>query len=316
MVRSVRQPKEAPAVSSEFAPATIRESVVAEVVAQVVLDAEVREVVRVPGKGSKKNKKEVSERVDESKRLFLRLAGIAGLGVVASTVLPKNAQAYVMGSSPTSGVVGLKNGSNVRVDPATEGGNLASIKTNTDPLVSSGGGGYVRQDSTATIAKETGGNLATIAGKDFATEATLAEIKAQTDKFTFSGSNLLTSGGGGGGGAVTVNDTTDTQINPATDEGVTLLRRLVKQSDSLAVVDSAQRQKVTIDSISGSLTLGTITTVGTVTAVTTVSTVTTVGTVTSATNLVALGGVDGRYLHIDTARNMYANGIRSNLAFS
>lgn len=40
---------------------------------------------------------------------------------------------------------------------------LASVKTNTDPLVASGAGGYVRQDSTATIAKETGGNLATIA---------------------------------------------------------------------------------------------------------------------------------------------------------
>ncbi len=40
--------------------------------------------------------------------------------------------------------------------------NIASIKTNTDTLVTAGGGGYVRQDSTATIAKESGGNLATI----------------------------------------------------------------------------------------------------------------------------------------------------------
>lgn len=37
-----------------------------------------------------------------------------------------------------------------------------SIKTNTDTLVTSGGGGYVRQDSTATIAKESGGNLAAV----------------------------------------------------------------------------------------------------------------------------------------------------------
>lgn len=43
------------------------------------------------------------------------------------------------------------------------GGNLASVKTNTDPLVAAAAGGYVRQDSTATIAKETGGNLATLA---------------------------------------------------------------------------------------------------------------------------------------------------------
>lgn len=44
------------------------------------------------------------------------------------------------------------------------GGNLATINTNTAPLVASGGGGYIRQDSTATIAKESGGNLATLAG--------------------------------------------------------------------------------------------------------------------------------------------------------
>lgn len=40
---------------------------------------------------------------------------------------------------------------------------LASNDTNTTPFVTSGGGGYIRQDSTATIAKESGGNLATIA---------------------------------------------------------------------------------------------------------------------------------------------------------
>lgn len=44
------------------------------------------------------------------------------------------------------------------------GGNLASIKTDVDTLAASSAGGYVRQDSTGTIAKETGGNLTTIAG--------------------------------------------------------------------------------------------------------------------------------------------------------
>lgn len=241
--------------------------------------------------------------VNADKRTFLKTAGVVGLGVVAATVLPKTAEAYVMGSSPTSGVVGMKNAANTRIDPATENGNLASVKTNTDPLVASGGGAYVRQDSTATIAKESGGNLATLAGKDFATETTLAAIKTQTDKFTFSGSNLLTTGGGGGG-ATTLKDTSDTTINPATDDSIVLLRRLLRQVDSLGVIDSAQRQKITIDAISGSLTLGTVTTVGTV------------STVTSATNLVALGGVDGRFLYIDTARNAYANGIRANLLYT
>lgn len=48
---------------------------------------------------------------------------------------------------------------------------LGTIKTNTDPLVVAAAGGYVRQDSTATIAKESGGNLATLAAVDFATAA-------------------------------------------------------------------------------------------------------------------------------------------------
>jgi len=32
--------------------------------------------------------------------------------------------------------------------------------------------------------------------------------------------------------------------------------------------------------------------------------------------MVALGGVDGRYLQIDTARNAYANGVRNNLMWT
>jgi len=63
---------------------------------------------------------EAKEEVDEGKRLFLRLAGLAGLGVVASSVLPQKAEAFVMGSSPTSAVVGVKNASNTRINPATD----------------------------------------------------------------------------------------------------------------------------------------------------------------------------------------------------
>lgn len=43
------------------------------------------------------------------------------------------------------------------------GGNIATINSNTAPLLVAGGGGYIRQDSTATMAKESGGNLATVA---------------------------------------------------------------------------------------------------------------------------------------------------------
>jgi hypothetical protein len=207
--------------------------------------------------------------VDENKRMFMKVAGVAGIGLAAGALFPKSAEAYVAGSTPTSNVVGSKDASNVRINPAKEDGNLA-----------------------------------TIAGKDFATQTTLAAMKAKTDQLTFDGSNNLLTASTGGASEVNLKDTTDTQINPATEDSMMLLRRILRQVDSLGVVDSAQRQKVTIDSITGSLTLGTITTVGTV------------STVTSATNLVALGGVDGRYLYIDTARNASANGIRNNLLFS
>lgn len=57
----------------------------------------------------------------------------------------------------------LADSANTIINPAKEDGNLATVKTNTDPLVTAGAGGYIRQDSTDTIAKETGGNLDAIA---------------------------------------------------------------------------------------------------------------------------------------------------------
>lgn len=60
------------------------------------------------------------ENVDGNKRLFLKVAGVAGLGLAASAILPKSADAYIAGGAPTSNVVGLKNSSNTRINPATE----------------------------------------------------------------------------------------------------------------------------------------------------------------------------------------------------
>jgi hypothetical protein len=58
--------------------------------------------------------------VDDSKRLFLKVAGVAGLGLAASALFPKTSEAYVAGSTPASNVVGLKNSGNTRINPATE----------------------------------------------------------------------------------------------------------------------------------------------------------------------------------------------------
>ncbi len=57
---------------------------------------------------------------DQSKRNFLKVAGIAGAGIIVSQLSPNKAHALIMGSSPTTGVVGVKNASNVRINPATE----------------------------------------------------------------------------------------------------------------------------------------------------------------------------------------------------
>jgi hypothetical protein len=100
------------------------------------------------------------------------------------------------------------------------------------------------------------------------------------------------------------------------DSGLTLLRRLVKAVEALMVVDSAQRQRVTVDALTAGLTLATVTTVGTVSTVTTVGSVTSVSVVSTVSNIAQFGGVDPRYLFIDTARNASATGIRANLWFS
>jgi hypothetical protein len=57
---------------------------------------------------------------DKNKRAFLKMAVIAGAGLVGSLLLPKKADAFILGSSPTTGVVGVKDSTNARINPATE----------------------------------------------------------------------------------------------------------------------------------------------------------------------------------------------------
>jgi len=265
--------------------------------------------------------------LNDHKRNFLKIAGVAGLGLAATTLFPKSAEAYVAGSTPTSNVVGSKDASNTRINPAKEDGNLATLVTNTTPLVTGTAGGYVRQDSTGTIAKETGGNLATIAGKDFATQTTLAGMKSQTDKLTFDGSNNLLTASSGGASIVGLKDTTNTQMNPATDDAIVYLRRMVKLMESQAVVDQYNRQRVAISEVYGtgaSVALQTprvtvandssIILAAGAAAVGTVG-VTSISTGTNTIGDVTTGGYDRRQF-MDIARNTYANGIRQNLIFS
>lgn len=82
----------------------------------------------------------------------------------------------------------------------------------------------------------------------------------------------------------------------ATEETLILLRRIVKLLESNAVVDSANRQRVAVETIPTTTVTGTVA----------VSTVTTLSTVAG----------HGLQQFVDIARNAYANGIRSKLNFS
>jgi hypothetical protein len=110
-------------------------------------------------------------------------------------------------------------------------------------------------------------------------------------------------------------DEKDVIVNPASEESTILLRRITKLLESLATVDTAQRQRVVVDtgiSIAAGQTLGTVSTVTGVTTVSTVSAVTSVGTIT---NLTQLAGWN-QQIFSDPARTAYNNGIRSQLTFS
>ena len=250
---------------------------------------------------------------DSGKRTFLRLAGLVGVGLVASSVLPKKAEAYVLGGAPTSPVVGLKNSSNIRVNPATDD-TLQTISAQTSKMTFDGSGDLYVQAATNFSSQLENASSVVI---NPATEDSLAAIKAQTNKLTFDGSNnLLTSGSGGAGGTVSVQDTTGTQINPATEDSLILLRRMVKLMESQAAVDSSNRQRITLDSLGPATAItNTVPVSGTVTVSSITAGTVTVGNASLATTVSTLAGQNDQMFQ-DFARTAYATGIRQNLVFS
>jgi hypothetical protein len=99
-------------------------------------------------------------------------------------------------------------------------------------------------------------------------------------------------------------------VNPATEEAVILLRRMVKILENQASTDTAQRQRFTLDSITAGLTLGTVSTVTAVTGIT--------NALPAGTNNIGsinLAGQDQKQF-IDISRTNYNTGIRSKLTFS
>ena len=57
---------------------------------------------------------------DSDKRSFLKILGIAGVGIAASQLIPSKAEALIMGGTPSASTIGVKNASNTKINPATE----------------------------------------------------------------------------------------------------------------------------------------------------------------------------------------------------
>jgi hypothetical protein len=62
--------------------------------------------------------------------MFLKALGGAVVALAASAALPRKADALVFGSTPASNVVGVKNASNARINPATNETILEALKGN------------------------------------------------------------------------------------------------------------------------------------------------------------------------------------------
>jgi hypothetical protein len=104
---------------------------------------------------------------------------------------------------------------------------------------------------------------------------------------------------------VSLSNPMPTVANQSDDLLRIMLSRMLKLMESNAIVDQQQRQRITIDAISGGLTLSALSTVSTVSNIS-------AGTLT---NVISNAGMD-REQYINIAKNTYANSIRSQLTFS
>lgn len=72
-------------------------------------------------KSPQEKNKTIEENIEDSdKRSFLKILGIAGVGIAASQLIPSKAEALIMGGTPSASTIGVKNASNTKINPATE----------------------------------------------------------------------------------------------------------------------------------------------------------------------------------------------------
>lgn len=258
----------------------------------------VKETYKIPEKKEEKisdiktkvvNENEINKNndksfVDDNKRLFLKVAGVAGLGLAASALFPSQTTAYIAGSAPTSGgggggggTVGLKNIGGTSINPATEDtlalvqGNTSSVDTNIGTVNTN----ISNIDSNISSIKA---NTANIPTKGQTTMVNSMPVTIASDQPALPIS-----------GTMSFDASSRMTVDPS--DSLFYLRKIVKQLEPLTTVDAANRQKVYID---GSASL----------------------TVTLATTAVTTIAGQGNQMYQDVARNTYANGVRNNLAFT
>lgn len=203
----------------------------------------------------------LNEDKDDNKRAFLKFAGLVSLGVFASSLIPKKAEALVFGSTPAASNVGVKDSTNVPINPATEG-TLTDIKTNTAKLANLS---FTADAPAATNFLMTAPVDSANARINPATEESLANI------------------------GETVND-----------QSIWMLHKIITLLKPLGMVTGAGSNRLSIDVNS---------------CATHAVTMTTLANVTNLNNLVNIGNVNSFSLMKDSARNAYANSIRSKISF-
>lgn len=101
-------------------------------------------------------------------------------------------------------------------------------------------------------------------------------------------------------------DSVGNVINPATEDSITMLKRIFTLLKPLGQITGSGSNRLSID-----INNAANATLGTVTGVTTVTTVTTVGTVTNQSQM---GGIAAFEMMKELSRSAYNTGIRSRLS--
>lgn len=111
---------------------------------------------------------------DERRRIFLKGVLVVVAGLFASSLLPKKAEALVMGSTPGTGVIGVRDSGNARINPAKLEGNSVAKKT-------------VVLSSSGTVHTPTSGKKVRVYNTKFSLDATMTSVSF---RFTSGGTDF------------------------------------------------------------------------------------------------------------------------------